>query len=70
MTTRADRLAVIRSAPTFLYVSRPGDGKARYVFERKTCLGLTAAYAYALELHIAAMPPSADPFANMPNEGR
>lgn len=38
----------VREHPEFLYLSRPGDGQSRYVFQNKICLSLGEAHAYAL----------------------
>lgn len=37
---------LIRNAEGFNYISRPGDGKVRYVFDGKVCVGQTEALEY------------------------
>lgn len=42
--------ARIKAHPEFEYLSRPGDGVARYVFRQRVCLGVREAIAYVEEL--------------------
>ena len=44
--------AEIKAHPDFDYISRPGDGVRRYVFQHKTCLGRAEALTYVRQLKL------------------
>lgn len=46
---------VIVTHPQFLYLSRPGDGQSRYVFQRKVCLSRREALEYIYQLEKEAL---------------